>query len=163
MNNMLGFKKFEEFVTNIINGIKSAFNNKKYFLLFTYFIYIFISTTIIFFTTIGAFVGGLKAFGIVRDNIYAPKTQLIYEKVNEKIENDKYITVFKLMFSVPQGQSTGKTLYNYPKGCDSNNLKVLPGGVNFKNGTTYAESTYEITCITKEPLIENYTLFTLKD
>ncbi len=163
MDKIPGFETFEKTVLSILSGIKKAKKEGKHIMLIIYLVFVLISFIAVLFALVGAVVGGLEAVGVLRENIYAPKIQMVYEKKSEtKNESGKYITVFTIMFSVPMGQNTGKLLYNYPKGCDNDNLKILPTGVNFKNGTTYAESSYEISCITKEPIIDNYQLFTLK-
>ncbi len=163
MNNLKGFPIFEKTVRSIISGIKTAWNGGKRRMLVVYLIFLLVVLLVGFLGVVGAVTGGLEALELIKDNIYAPKQQLTYKQTDEIInERGDYLTTFTVMISMPQGQGTGLTLFNAPNGCDTENLNLLSGGANIKNGTIYAEASYEVKCITRYPINDNYRLFTLE-
>lgn len=151
------FGSYKKFCMTQIAQIKKAGKNGEWGWLVSFFVIVIILLIVGLFAIIGAVGSGLERVGIIKDNIYALKKELIYSDKDEKEdENGEYITTFKLKFSSPQGQTGGMNLFSYPIGCDNKNMESLTvGGTEFKNGAIYAVSEYKITCRTREPINEN--------
>ena len=151
------FGAYKKFCMTQIAQIKKAGRNGEWGWLFSFFVLVIIIFIVGLFALIGAVGSGLERAGIIKENIYAPKKELVYSEKNEhKGENGEYITTFKLKFSSPQGQTGGMNLFSYPAGCSDKNMELLGvSGTELKNGTIYAVSEYKITCQTKEPIEES--------
>lgn len=162
MDKIPGFHAFDEKIKSIVEGIKEAWYKKKILMLFVYIIFVIFVIITSVSLLIGAIVGGWGALGLIKDNIYEPKRQLIYERKGEPVINNvgEYVTIFTLKLFDPAG-NLSKFIYTHPKGCPDN-LNYIDGGVEFREGITYAVGNYEVICITKEPIEENYELFELK-
>lgn len=158
------FQSFKRFGMAMKGQITTAAEEKDWGWLFAYLVVIIIVAATSFFLIVGAVVSGLEAIGLIKENISAPNSELTYEKISEnRSENGEYTTVFNIKFSNPMGQTGGTLLYTYPQGCSTNNNPLLIGGGELKNGTLYAVSKYEVTCVTRELITDNGNLFKLKN
>ncbi len=164
MDKLSGFGTFEKTVMAIINGVREAVREKKWPMLVGYFFSVLLILTVGFFGSVGAVVGGLSALNIVKENIYAPKRELTYERKSETINQDgSYTTVFILKFLTPSGQG-GTLIYKKPKNAEcSDDLMWITGGIEFKGGIPYKAEEYEVACTSKEPITDNYRLFSIDE
>ncbi len=166
MDEVPGFETFESRFMGIIGGIKKAAGQGKKKMLAFYIVCIVIGLLVAFCITFSSVITSFMSFGILKDNIFAPKKELTYEQKGDSTKDgENYITIFTLKFSTPPNHLGERMLFNYPKGCDAENLiPTQMRGTNFKNGTTYAEAEYDIKCITPKPITDTVakTLFTLR-
>lgn len=148
-----------------ITDIRTAVKERDWKWLFPFFVYVFVALVVVGVVTFSSLINSLEAFGVIKENIYAPQRDLKYERVSEEKNDDNtYTSVFRLTLSAPEGKTGGMFLYSYPKGCDQKNAQLISNpGITFKNYTTYAVSEYQITCKTDKPLTEeNSLLFELR-
>lgn len=149
------FNAFKARGMKALNSVKQAIKGRDFGWLGAFLIYVLITTVIVVCITFSSVINSFQAFGIFKENVYAPRKELAYsDKVESKDESGNYTTTFTLKFSSPEGQTGGMLLFSYPEGCDKDGMESISRGVELKNGITYAVEEYKIHCITKEAITE---------
>jgi hypothetical protein len=153
---------FKRFWIKEYSHFKKAYQEKEWFWLIFYIISRLILVLIASVTILGALIQGLTGLGILKENIYEPKRQLVYEMIGQstKDANNIFITNFILHLYDPRG-NLEPFKYFYPDGCESPIL--IDSGMEQKEGINYAVNNYTVRCKTDKQIVENYELFKLKN
>lgn len=150
------FNTFKVKGIRVIGEVKKAILKRDWRWLTAWLIYASVLVILTTFLIIGTITSGLEAVGMIKENIFEPKQQLTYTRQSETL-NDKglYVTVFKLTVSSPPNYFGQKLVFKYPSGCDVKNMVPSDPGIELKNGLTYSNITYSVSCVTKEKIVDN--------
>ena len=156
------FTGFKNKARSIINGVRTAYKNGPIWLI-AYVVFMVILTIVLFLTVIGFVVSGLEAIGIIKENLYAPKKYLKWEKKMEtQNEDGTWFTVFDISMDIPQGQGLGMIFTYRPEGCGEPKM-VTSWGTELKNNATYSSARFESICNTVQKIAGDHELFRFKD
>lgn len=158
------FTAFKTKSAKAIKEIRTAVKQRDWSWLAAFALYSIFAVATAALILFSSVITGLEKFGVLQENIYAPKKELIYALKNQE-QNDKgqYLTIYTLTFKTPEGQGGGVSYFKYPNGCDNEHLVPLDSrGMEFKNGATYAVAAYDVSCVTDKPILDTKALFKLK-